>query len=134
MRGHVRLEVDRGQIYGGGVCRDDRRCERARRLRTLRSQDLQPGTAGAPALFWAAEDPAELWERHDGPVVCAALGVAQRAVAADERVYGQVAGVVAAHDRALRVLPKGHQMTGQLAMMLVMVGYTFLGLYLLFGG
>ena len=96
MRGLVRLEVDRGQIYGGGVCRDDRRCERARRLRTLRSQDLQPGTAGAPALFWAAEDPAELWERHDGPVVCAALGVAQRAVAADERVYGQVSGVVAA--------------------------------------
>ncbi|MGU3503171.1 hypothetical protein [Mycobacterium sp. C31M] len=47
---------------------------------------------------------------------------------------GHVAGVVAAHDRALRVLPKGHQMTGQLAMMLVMVGYTFLGLYLLFGG
>lgn len=47
---------------------------------------------------------------------------------------GHVAGVVAAHDRALRVLPRGHQMTGQLAMMLVMVGYTFLGLYLLFGG
>ena len=96
MRGLVRLEVDRGQIYGGGVCRDDRRCERARRLRTLRSQDLQPGTAGAPALFWAAEDPAELWERHDGPVACAALEVVQRAVAADESVYGQVAGVVAA--------------------------------------
>ncbi len=49
-------------------------------------------------------------------------------------LLGHVAGVIAAHDRALRVLPKGHQMTGQLAMMLVMVGYTFLGLYLLFGG
>ncbi|MET0451520.1 MAG: hypothetical protein ABW137_06755 [Mycobacterium sp.] len=49
-------------------------------------------------------------------------------------VGGHVAGVVAAHDRALRVLPKGHQVTGQLAMMLVMVGYTFTGLYLLFGG
>jgi hypothetical protein len=49
-------------------------------------------------------------------------------------LLGHVAGVVAAHDRALRVLPKGHQMTGQLAMMLVMVGYTFTGLYLLFGG
>lgn len=47
---------------------------------------------------------------------------------------GHVAGVVAAHDRALRVLPSGHQLTGQLAMMLVMVGYTFTGLYLLFGG
>lgn len=40
---------------------------------------------------------------------------------------GHVAAVIAAHDRALRVLPEGHQMTGQLAMMLVMVGYTFTG-------
>jgi hypothetical protein len=49
-------------------------------------------------------------------------------------VGGHVAGVAAAHDRALRVLPTGYQLTGQLAMMLVMVGYTFTGLYLLFGG
>jgi hypothetical protein len=49
-------------------------------------------------------------------------------------VAGHVAGVVAAHDRALRLLPQAHQLTGQLAMMLVMVGYTFTGLYLLFGG
>lgn len=49
-------------------------------------------------------------------------------------VGGHVAGVVAAHDRALRLLPTAHQLTGQLAMMLVMVGYTFTGLYLLFGG
>lgn len=49
-------------------------------------------------------------------------------------VGGHVAGVIAAHDRALRVLPSGYQLTGQLAMMLVMVGYTFTGLYLLFGG
>jgi hypothetical protein len=47
---------------------------------------------------------------------------------------GHIAGVFAAHDRALWLLPKGHQVTGQLAMMLVMVGYTFTGLYLLFGG
>ncbi|RIS72772.1 hypothetical protein D2E70_07875 [Mycobacteroides abscessus] len=47
---------------------------------------------------------------------------------------GHIAGVVAAHDQALKVLPKQHQVTGQLAMMLVMVGYTFTGLYLLFGG
>ena len=47
---------------------------------------------------------------------------------------GHVAGVIAAHDRALRLLPKQHQLTGQLATMLVMVGYTFTGLYLLFGG
>jgi hypothetical protein len=49
-------------------------------------------------------------------------------------VLGHVAGVVAAHDRALRVLPKRHRLTGQLAMMLVMTGYTFMGLWLLFGG
>jgi hypothetical protein len=49
-------------------------------------------------------------------------------------VAGHIAGVVAAHDRALRLLPAGHQLTGQLAMMLAMVGYTFTGLYLLFGG
>jgi hypothetical protein len=49
-------------------------------------------------------------------------------------VAGHIAGVIAAHDSALRLLPAGHQLTGQLAMMLVMVGYTFTGLYLLFGG
>lgn len=49
-------------------------------------------------------------------------------------VAGHIAGVIAAHDRALALLPRADQVTGQLAMMLVMVGYTFTGLYLLFGG
>ncbi len=49
-------------------------------------------------------------------------------------VTGHIVAVIAAHDRALRLLPTGHQLTGQLTMMLVMVGYTFTGLYLLFGG
>jgi hypothetical protein len=49
-------------------------------------------------------------------------------------VVGHIVGVVAAHDQALRVLPIGHQLSGQLAMMLTMVGYTLTGLYLLFGG
>ncbi|MBV8785059.1 MAG: hypothetical protein JOZ00_00035 [Mycobacterium sp.] len=49
-------------------------------------------------------------------------------------VTGHIVAVIAAHDRALRLLPAGHQLTGQLTMMLVMVGYTFTGLYLLFGG
>ena len=49
-------------------------------------------------------------------------------------VAGHIAAVIAAHDRASRLLPAGHQLTRQLAMMLVMVGYTFTGLYLLFGG
>jgi hypothetical protein len=47
-------------------------------------------------------------------------------------VTGHIMAVIAAHDKAIRLLPKGHQLTGQLTMMLVMVGYTFTGLYLLF--
>jgi hypothetical protein len=47
-------------------------------------------------------------------------------------VTGHIVAVIAAHDKALRLLPPGHQLTGQLTMMLVMVGYTFTGLYLLF--
>lgn len=49
-------------------------------------------------------------------------------------VTGHIVAVIAAHDKALRLLPAGHQLTGQLTVMLVMVGYTFTGLYLLFGG
>lgn len=47
---------------------------------------------------------------------------------------GHVLGVIAAHDRSLRILPRGHQLTGQLALIVVMVAYTFGGLFLLFGG
>jgi len=49
-------------------------------------------------------------------------------------VVGHLTAVIAAHDHALRVLPIGHQLTGQLAMMLTMVVYTLTGLFLLFGG
>ena len=47
---------------------------------------------------------------------------------------GHVLGVMAAHDRSLRVLPKQHQLTGQLPLLMVMVLYTCGGLYLLIGG
>ncbi|MFE0750187.1 hypothetical protein [Gordonia sp. NPDC058843] len=47
---------------------------------------------------------------------------------------GHLLGVAAAHDASLRLLPRRHQLTGQLTMMVTMVCYTFLGLYLLFGG
>ncbi len=40
-------------------------------------------------------------------------------------------GVIAAHDRAMRVLPARHRLAGQLPLLLVMVGYTVGGLYLL---
>ncbi|SDS26804.1 hypothetical protein SAMN04488570_1500 [Nocardioides scoriae] len=46
-------------------------------------------------------------------------------------VLGHVVGVVAAHDRALSLLPARHHVTGQLAMLVVMVVYTATGLYLL---
>ncbi|WP_309222297.1 MULTISPECIES: hypothetical protein [Aeromicrobium] len=47
-------------------------------------------------------------------------------------VAGHVLAVVAAHDRALVLLPRAHRLSGQLAMLVLMVAYTFTGLYLLF--
>ncbi|MGI9083932.1 MAG: hypothetical protein ACR2FE_01405 [Aeromicrobium sp.] len=47
-------------------------------------------------------------------------------------VTGHVLGVVAAHDRALRPLEPRRRIVGQLPLMVVMVFYTFAGLYLLF--
>jgi hypothetical protein len=47
-------------------------------------------------------------------------------------VSGHVLAVIAAHDRAIQVLPKRHQVTGQLPMLLAMVSFTVGGLYLLF--
>jgi len=49
-------------------------------------------------------------------------------------LLGHVLGVIAAHDRSLRLLPRTHQLTGQLTLLLTMVTYTFGGLCLLFGG
>ncbi|MFC7362652.1 hypothetical protein [Nocardioides astragali] len=45
---------------------------------------------------------------------------------------GHVLGVVAAHDRAVKLLPPRHQLTGQLPLLVAMVGFTVGGLYLLF--
>ncbi len=47
-------------------------------------------------------------------------------------ILGHVVGVVAAHDRALRLLPRHHQVTGQLSLLAAMVAFTVGGLYLLF--
>ena len=46
-------------------------------------------------------------------------------------VAGHVVGVVAAHDRAITLLPARRHVTGQLAMLVIMVVYTATGLYLL---
>ncbi|MBM7515775.1 hypothetical protein [Nocardioides nitrophenolicus] len=47
-------------------------------------------------------------------------------------VVGHVVAAVAAHDRALTLLPKRDQITGQLPLLIVMVGFTAGGLFLLF--
>jgi hypothetical protein len=47
-------------------------------------------------------------------------------------VTGHLLGVISAHDRAIRLLPRRHQLTGQVPLLLVMVFYTVTGLYLLF--
>jgi hypothetical protein len=47
-------------------------------------------------------------------------------------VTGHVLGVVAAHDRAVRLLPRRHALVGQLPMLVLMVAYTLTGLFLLF--
>lgn len=48
-------------------------------------------------------------------------------------VAGHVVGIVAAHDRALVVLPRERRVSGQVAMLVLMICYTTAGLYLLFG-
>jgi hypothetical protein len=48
-------------------------------------------------------------------------------------VTGHVLGVISSHDRAIKLLPRRDQLTGQLPLLMVMVAYTATGLYLLFG-
>jgi hypothetical protein len=74
------------------------------------------GTAGMGVSYWLSFHPGLL-------ATAKVLAV----------VAGHVVGVVAAHDRALRVLPLRHRVTGQVALLAVMVCYTAGGLYLLFG-
>lgn len=47
-------------------------------------------------------------------------------------VAGHVLGVVAAHDRAVRLLPHRRALVGQLPLLVLMVAYTLTGLWLLF--
>jgi hypothetical protein len=47
-------------------------------------------------------------------------------------VVGHVVGVVAAHERALQVLPERTRVTGQIPLLVAMVAFTVGGLYLLF--
>ncbi|WP_242498611.1 hypothetical protein [Nocardioides ganghwensis] len=73
------------------------------------------GTADLQVNYWLSMHPTFL-------AVTKVLAVA----------LGHVVGVVAAHDRAVKLLPRRHQLTGQLPLLLAMVGFTVGGLYLLF--
>jgi hypothetical protein len=56
------------------------------------------------------------------------------AVQAGAIVLGHVLGVVVAHERAIRILPRRAAVAGQVPLMVLMVGYTVGGLSLLFSG
>lgn len=47
-------------------------------------------------------------------------------------ILGHVVGVIAAHERAVRLLPTKHQLTGQLPLLVAMIAFTVGGLLLLF--
>ncbi len=74
------------------------------------------GTANWSVDYWLSYHPSFLADVKVLAVVC-----------------GHIVGVIAAHDRALELLPKRHQVVGQLGLLVVMVAYTATGLYLLFG-
>ena len=86
-------------------------------------QASDPFSTGAD-WFGTADLKVNYWLSYHGTLV-AGLKVAGV-------VIGHVLGVVAAHDRAVTLLPKRHQLTGQLPLLFVMVGFTISGLYLLF--
>lgn len=73
------------------------------------------GTADLQVSYWISGHPTAL-------AVVKVLAV----------VTGHVVGVVAAHDRAITLLPRRHQLTGQLPLLVAMVAFTAGGLYLLF--
>lgn len=73
------------------------------------------GTADLQVSYWLSLHPTFL-------AVTKVLAVA----------LGHVVGVVAAHERAVKLLPPRHQLTGQLPLLVTMVGFTVGGLYLLF--
>jgi hypothetical protein len=72
------------------------------------------GTADWSINYWLSNHPALLASLKVGFIVS-----------------GHVLGVIAAHDRALQLLPRRDQLTGQLPLLTVMVMYTLGGLYLL---
>ena len=82
-----------------------------------------PFGKGWDILGTAAVEPSYWFSYH--PTVLATIKVL--AV-----VIGHVAAAVLAHDRAIALLPRKHQITGQLPLLAAMVTFTAGGLYLLF--
>lgn len=76
-------------------------------------------------LFGTADRQVDLWLSLHPTVLATTKVVAI--------VTGHVLGVIAAHDRAIALLPSRDHATAQLPLLFVMVGFTFTGLYLLFG-
>jgi len=74
------------------------------------------GTAGYSANLWLSAHPTFL--------------ATTKVIAV---VTGHVVGIIATHDRALVVLPERRKVTGQIAMLVLMICYTTAGLWLLFG-
>ena len=73
------------------------------------------GTGGWSVPYWLSYHPTFL---ADSKVVAV--------------VAGHVVGVIAAHERAIKILPKKHQLTGQIPLLVAMIAFTVGGLYLLF--
>jgi hypothetical protein len=83
-----------------------------------------PFTRGWTAMTWVTDDfnVYAIYEHPTGLAVTKVVAV----------VIGHVLGVVAAHDRAVRLLPRRHAIVGQLPLLVLMVAYTLTGLWLLF--
>lgn len=90
---------------------------------------------GQAAIFALLDPLGRGWEPLGGPSTSYFLSEHTSTLAALKVTFvvaGHVLAVVAAHDKALALLPKGHRLSGQVAMLLLMVAYTFTGLFLLF--
>lgn len=128
----------------GGVTPDERR-----RLPGLLAHSLVPIVVGyvfahyltylvekGQGAFYALLDPlGRGWTPLGDPSIAYVLSDHTSTLAALKVTFvvaGHVLAVVAAHDRALVLLPRAHRLSGQLAMLVLMVAYTFTGLYLLF--
>lgn len=80
------------------------------------------------SLGWNAFGTAELGANYSLAMYPAVIAVTQ----AGAVVAGHIAGIIAAHDRALEVYPRARAVVGQIPMLIVMIGYTLGGLLLLF--